>query len=1069
MDEKEYVLEKPIPPAPPANAPKAVKDAYEKHIKDDNQVSCVMLATMITELQKQHEDMKAHEMIVALWQLYQGQSRHERFLKELAMDLIVQSLPEMYKGFVMNYMMHDLDKPLPELLKMLQTAEENLTKGKSASVLMVQGGKGKPKKGIKIKARTVIKPKSKSTSSATQKPVGGVAKGKCHHCGKAGHWRRNCKTYLATKKKEGTTISSEGLKQSRRLARGEIELRVGNGAPVAALAIGTYSLVLPSGLMFELNDCLYVPEISRNIISVSCLDKSGFIISNANMTNGLYVLDLDMPVYNISAKRNKPNGLNQTYLWHCRLGHINEKRISKLHRSGILESFDLESYDTCESCLLGKMTKSPFTGHNERAGDLLALIHSDVCGPFNTTARESFWGYALSTAIYTLNRVPTKAVERTPYQLWTGKCPVLSHLKIWGCEAYVKRLMMNGKLDAKSDKCFFVGYPKETRETYLEAISCPEDKEWRQAMQSEMDSMYTNKIGLGLCWGLFSGDSTVAGRWWLRPAMDPNVNLNDNHSEGDSVSPQQLNANQNQNAPHQEAPHGGLVGIPQMDPALLMQLMQQMLIMNQNALARQHEPRITLERLRKNGAEEFLGENIADPLVAFRWLERVRRVFENLKVPVGEWADLAGMLLQNNTFVKGMRMNLQEGMSTASRQDFGVMYEQAKEVVRTREGAKLVVEQKANKMPVQVASAGKAYSGKRPLSGSGIQSSKKAKSRPAHSVSSSSKTRPSKHPMCESCGRNHPGECWRSLGLCMGCGHQRSTAGSQPQRPPQQRQPQATPHQQGRAPARTYAMQGRADPNHDVILGMFTLFGSDLLALIDPGSTLSYICVPLPANSVVARGQLESPMLVSNPLGHSMSLHHVYRQCPLTARGKIFLADLIELPYKEFDIILGMDWLTEHQAVVDCSSRTVRLRAPDGDTIMIDGELFPKAPEFISYMQAKRLVRKKCEAFLCTVKDVRKEPPSLKDIPSVRDFPDVFPDELPDPTHRLPEGAVTLDENLTYEEAPMQILAREVKELRNKRVPLVKVLWRNHAVEEATWETEESMRVQYPHLFCDDG
>ncbi|VFQ70826.1 unnamed protein product, partial [Cuscuta campestris] len=344
--------------------------------------------------------MKAHEMIVALRQLYQGQSRHERFLvskalfscklssgnpvgphvlkmigyitnleklrfslqKELATDLILQSLPELYKGFVMNYMMHDLDKPLPELLKMLQTAEENLTKGKGSSVLMVQGRKGKPKKGIKIKARTVGKPKSKSTSSATQKPIEGVAKGKCHHCGKAGHWRRNCKTYLAAKKKEGTTISSEvyvievnmsissswvldtgcgshicttmqGLKQSRRLARGEIELRVGNGAPVAALAIGAYSLVLPSGLMLELNDCLYVPAISRNIISVSCLDKNGFIISikdkslsvyrknvfyaNANMTNGLYVLDLDMPVYNISAKRNKPNGLNQTYLWHC--------------------------------------------------------------------------------------------------------------------------------------------------------------------------------------------------------------------------------------------------------------------------------------------------------------------------------------------------------------------------------------------------------------------------------------------------------------------------------------------------------------------------------------------------------------------------------------------------------------------------------------------------------------------------------------------------------------------------------------------------------------------------------
>ncbi|VFQ90766.1 unnamed protein product [Cuscuta campestris] len=64
-----------------------------------------------------------------------------------------------------------------------------------------------------------------------------------------------------------------------------------------------------------------------------------------------------------------------------------------------------------------------------------------------------------------------------------------------------------------------------------------------------------------------------------------------------------------------------------------------------------------------------------------------------------------------------------------------------------------------------------------------------------------------------------------------------------------------------------------------------------------------------------------------------------------------------------------------------------------------------------------------------------------------------------DPSHILPEGTVTLDESLSYEEEPVQILAREVKELRNKSVPLVKVLWRNHSTEEATWETEESMRT----------
>ena len=51
----------------------------------------------------------------------------------------------------------------------------------------------------------------------------------------------------------------------------------------------------------------------------------------------------------------------------------------------------------------------------------------------------TFWGYALETVAFTLNRVPSKAVEKTPYEMWTGKRPSLSFLKIWGCEAYVKR------------------------------------------------------------------------------------------------------------------------------------------------------------------------------------------------------------------------------------------------------------------------------------------------------------------------------------------------------------------------------------------------------------------------------------------------------------------------------------------------------------------------------------------------------------------------------------------------------------------------------------------------------
>ena len=124
--------------------------------------------------------------------------------------------------------------------------------------------------------------------------------------------------------------------------------------------------------------------MSKNIISISYLDNDGFhfIIKNNNLSIfhgdifygvttlsfGLYVLNLEQskPIYNINNKRLKSNDLDQTCFWHCRLGHANEKRISQLHRDGLLDLFDFKSFDTCESCLLGKMTK-PFTHKGERA------------------------------------------------------------------------------------------------------------------------------------------------------------------------------------------------------------------------------------------------------------------------------------------------------------------------------------------------------------------------------------------------------------------------------------------------------------------------------------------------------------------------------------------------------------------------------------------------------------------------------------------------------------------------------------------------------------------------------
>ncbi|KAK1602938.1 hypothetical protein QYE76_018078 [Lolium multiflorum] len=537
----------------------------------------------------------------------------------LGINRVLQSLPPSYKNFVMNYNMQNMNKEFPELFGMLKAAEIEIKK--EHQVLMVnkttsfkkQGkSKGKFKKGGKKAATPPMKPKNGPKPDAD-----------CYYCKEKGHWKRNCSKYLADlksglikKKKEGISDihvidvyltssrsstwvfdtgsvahicnSKQELKNKRQLLKDEVTMRVGNGSKVNVIAVGTLPLHLPSGLVLSLNNCYYVPALSMNIISGSCLMQDGYSFKSENngcsifmnnifygrapQKNGLFLLDLDSSnthIHNIDAKRIKLND-NSTYMWHCRLGHIGVKRMKKLHTDGLLESLDFESLDRCEACLMGKMTKTPFSGMMERATDLLEIIHTDVCGPMSVASRGgyryvltftddlsrygyiylmkhksetfekfkefqsevenqrnkkikflrsdrggeylsyefgmhlkkcgilsqltppgtpqrngvserrnrtlldmvrsmmsltdlplSFWSYALETAAFTLNRAPSKSVETTPYELWFNKKPKLSFLKVWGCEAYVKKLQPD-KLEPKAEKCVFIGYPKET-------------------------------------------------------------------------------------------------------------------------------------------------------------------------------------------------------------------------------------------------------------------------------------------------------------------------------------------------------------------------------------------------------------------------------------------------------------------------------------------------------------------------------------------------------------------------------------------------------------------------------
>ena len=96
----------------------------------------------------------------------------------------------------------------------------------------------------------------------------------------------------------------------------------------------------------------------------------------------------------------------------------------------------------------------------------------------------------------------------------------------------------------------------------------------------------------------------------------------------------------------------------------------------------------------------------------------------------------------------------------------------------------------------------------------------------------------------------------------------------------------------------------------------------------------------------------------------------------------------------DFDIVLGMDWLSKHRATLDCYKKEVRLVRPKEPGVIFRGIKREIAPSLINAMTASKMLRKGCQGYLAFVVDWRQEGTQLEDIPIVKEFPDVFPDDI---------------------------------------------------------------------------
>ncbi|KAA3464255.1 DNA/RNA polymerases superfamily protein [Gossypium australe] len=238
---------------------------------------------------------------------------------------------------------------------------------------------------------------------------------------------------------------------------------------------------------------------------------------------------------------------------------------------------------------------------------------------------------------------------------------------------------------------------------------------------------------------------------------------------------------------------------------------------------------------------------------------------------------------------------------------------------------------------------------------------------------------------------------------------------------------------EARQPGLVYAARRQEEGDApDVITGMFLIFGVPYSTLIDVGSTHSYI-----ASSVAETLNLDfeltpKKMTVLSPLGHSVEVNKLYRDVPLELQGVVFLADLMELPFREFDLILGMDWLVKYQASLDCAAKHMVLKTVNGDEVVMIGKRRDYLSNLVSALKAEKMVRKGCEAYVVHVRALEAKDAAIGDVRTVREYVDVFPEELPGlpPDREVEFGIDLLPGTAPVSIAPYRMAPKELVELK---------------------------------------
>ncbi|XP_070004959.1 uncharacterized protein [Nicotiana sylvestris] len=154
----------------------------------------------------------------------------------------------------------------------------------------------------------------------------------------------------------------------------------------------------------------------------------------------------------------------------------------------------------------------------------------------------------------------------------------------------------------------------------------------------------------------------------------------------------------------------------------------------------------------------------------------------------------------------------------------------------------------------------------------------------------------------------------------------------------------------------------------------------------------------------------------------------------IRVEGRDTLADLIVLDVIDFDMLMGMDWLSSCYDIVDCHAKIVKFEIPNEPRFILRGSQVLEICKVVSFMKAQRILKKGCLGLIAIVNDKRKETVSIENVPIVREFSDVFPEDLPGllPIREIDFGIDLLPDTQPISMPPYQMAPAELRELKQQ-------------------------------------